>query len=51
MARPTQTMEQMVGDMNQRRALNLTETAIYQYDGTDKFSVLYYNQLSKITSI
>jgi hypothetical protein len=46
MARPTQTMEQMVGDMNQRRrALNRTETAIYQYDGTDKFSVLYYNQL------
>jgi Zinc knuckle len=46
MARPTQTMEQMVGEMNQRRkALNRTETAIYQYDGTDKFSVLYYNQL------
>ena len=40
MARPTQTIEQMVGEMNQR-----TETAIYQYDGNDKFSVLYYNQL------
>ena len=39
-------MEQMVGEMNQRRkALNRTETAIYQYDGNDKFSVLYYNQL------
>ena len=46
MARPTQTMEQIVGEMNQRRkALNRTETAIYQYDGNDKFSVLYYNQL------
>ena len=38
-------MADMVADMNERRkALNRDKSAVYQYGGEDKFSILYFNQ-------
>ena len=45
MMRPVQTMETMYEAMLERRkSLVKKETAMYQFDGSDRFSILYYNQ-------
>ena len=37
----------MVADMNEKRkAMNREKSAVYQYEGEDKFSILYFNQQS-----
>ena len=46
MSRKTQVMEEMYNEMMIRRAaLSKSGGAKYQYDGCDRFSILYYNQL------
>jgi hypothetical protein len=43
--RPMQTMETMYEAMLERRkSLVKKDTALYQFDGSDRFSILYYNQ-------
>ena len=45
MSRSVKNMADMVADMNERRkALNREKSAVYQYGGEDKFSILYFNQ-------
>ena len=45
MSRSVKNMADMVADMNERRkALNRDKSAVYQYGGEDKFSILYFNQ-------
>ena len=46
MSRKTQVIEEMYNEMMIRRAaLSKSGGAKYQYDGCDRFSILYYNQL------
>ena len=45
MMQPMQTMETMYEAMLERRkSLVKKDTALYQFDGSDRFSILYYNQ-------